>query len=162
MKKALLLVAGGAVLATVSFHAQTGQPPAAATSNMEILRQKIKSDKKLVIASNMSLTEAEAKNFWPVYDAYQAELSALNARIVKLVANYASAYNAGPITGDAAKSMMGEMLAIDDAELKVRRSYLPKFESALPPEKVARYLQIENKIRAVIRYELAAAIPLVD
>jgi hypothetical protein len=31
----------------------------------------------------------------------------------------------------------------------------------MPAEKVARYLQIENKIRAVIKYELADAIPLV-
>ena len=37
---------------------------------MEILRQKIKADKKLVVAANMNLTEAEAKAFWPVYDAY--------------------------------------------------------------------------------------------
>ena len=35
-------------------------------SNMEILRQKIKADKKLVVAANMNLTEAEAKAFWPI------------------------------------------------------------------------------------------------
>jgi len=32
----------------------------------------------------------------------------------------------------------------------------------LPPTKAARYVQIENKIRAVLRYEMAAGIPLVD
>jgi hypothetical protein len=32
----------------------------------------------------------------------------------------------------------------------------------LPPKKVARYLQIENKIRAVVKYELANAVPLVQ
>ena len=28
--------------------------------------------------------------------------------------------------------------------------------------KVARYLQVENKLRAIVKYELAAQIPLVE
>lgn len=159
--KVLWLVMCGVALISSPFHAQTRQP-GTISSDMEILRQKIKADKKLVIATNLSLTEAEAKNFWPIYDAYQNELSALNARTVKLITTYANAYNAGPITSATAKSLLTEMMAIDDAELKLRHSYVPKFESAVPSEKLARYLQIENKIRAVIKYELAAAIPLVQ
>jgi hypothetical protein len=31
----------------------------------------------------------------------------------------------------------------------------------LPERKVVRYLQIENKIRAIVKYELAGAVPLV-
>ena len=160
MKKVLWFVLGGVLLVTASFQAQTGQP-GTISSDMEILRQKVKADKKLVIATNLSLTEAEAKNFWPIYDAYQNELSALNARTMKLITTYATAYNAGPITSATAKSLLTEMMAIDDTELKVRHSYVPKFEGAVPSEKLARYLQIENKIRAVLKYELAAAIPLV-
>ena len=160
MKSAFWLAAFGILLTSTSFQAQSGQT--GGSSNMEILRQKIKADKKLLVASNLSLSEAEAKSFWPVYDAYQAEIATLNDRTVKLVKAYADAYNAGPINSATAKSLLTEMLAIDDAELKLRHSYLPKFESTVPSEKVARYLQIENKIRAVIKYELAAGIPLVE
>jgi hypothetical protein len=46
--------------------------------------------------------------------------------------------------------------------VKLKRSYMPKLEKVIPGTKVARYLQIENKIRAVVRYELAAQIPLVE
>jgi recombinational DNA repair protein RecR len=35
--------------------------------NMDILKEKIKADKKLIVATNMTLTDAEAKNFWPLY-----------------------------------------------------------------------------------------------
>jgi hypothetical protein len=161
MKNALWIVVCGLVLVSASFHAQTRQA-GGTSSDMEILRQKIKADKKLVIATNLSLSEAEGKSFWPIYDAYQTELSALNARTMKLITTYATAYNAGPISSATAKSLLTEMMAIDDAELKLRHTYLPKFESAIPSEKVARYLQIENKIRALIKYELAAAIPLVQ
>ena len=41
---------------------------------MQVLREKLKADKKLVVAANMDLKEAEAKGFWPIYDEYQKEL----------------------------------------------------------------------------------------
>jgi hypothetical protein len=47
-------------------------------------------------------------------------------------------------------------------EMKLKRSYVPKLEKVVPGMKVARYLQIENKIRAIGKYELAAQIPLVQ
>lgn len=140
--------------------------PAAAqdegTSNMEILRQKIKADKKLLVAQNMSLTDEEAKLFWPVYDAYQKDLQKINQRISKAIAAYADAYNKGPVTSDTAKKLLNEALAIEEAEVNLKQSYLPKLDKALPAWKVARYIQIENKIRALVRYELAANIPLVQ
>ena len=39
--------------------------------NMQILLEKVKADKKLLVAANMELTESEAKGFWPVYEGYQ-------------------------------------------------------------------------------------------
>jgi len=56
--------------------------------------------------------------------------------------------------------LITESQAIEASEVQLKQSYLPKLEQALPAAKAARYLQIENKIRAVIRYELAAQIPL--
>jgi len=132
------------------------------TNSMEILRQKIKADKKLVIAENLNLTEAEGTAFWPVYDAYQKDLQQINQRIAALVLSYADAYNKGPVADDAAKKLLGETLAVDEAEVKLRASYAPKVLAALPATKAARYIQIENKIRALIRYELATGIPLVE
>jgi hypothetical protein len=132
-----------------------------ATTNMEILRQKIKADKKLVVAANMELTDAEGKAFWPVYDAYQKDLQQINERLKSAIVEYADAYNKGPVSNETAKKLLAETLAIDEAEVKLRQSYVPKLEAVLPEAKAARYLQIENKIRAAIRYELAGGIPLV-
>jgi len=132
------------------------------TTNMDILRQKIKADKKLVVAQNLMLTDAEGAAFWPVYDAYQKDLQQINQRIGAVVTAYAAAYNKGPVTNDVAKKLLDEALAVDDAEAKLKGSYVPKVLAALPAMKAARYIQIENKIRAAIRYELAAGIPLVE
>jgi hypothetical protein len=116
----------------------------------------------VVVAANMQLNDAEAKVFWPVYDAYQADLQKINQRMGALIKNYASEYNKGAVPNETAKKLVNEMLAVEDAELKLKRSYVPKLEKVIPGMKVARYMQIENKIRAVIRYELAANIPLVQ
>ena len=37
----------------------------------------------------------------------------------------------------------------------------PQLSKVLPVRKVARYLQIENKIRAVVKYDIASGVPLV-
>jgi hypothetical protein len=129
--------------------------------NMQIMRDKIKADKKLVVAANMELTESEAKAFWPVYDQYQKDLGAINERIAKMIKSYADAYNAKSMTDDGAKKLIAEFVAIEKAEAAMKESYVPKLTKVLPPKKVARYMQIENKIRALVKYELAGEIPLV-
>ena len=145
--------------------AQTKPAPAQAkpsSSDMEVLRQKIKADKKLVVAANMQLTEAEAKGFWPVYDAYQADLQKINQRLLGVIKNYANAYNKGPVSDETAKKLINDAIAVDEAEVKLKRSYVPRLEKVIPGVKVARYLQMENKIRAIGKYELAMQIPLVE
>jgi len=138
-------------------------PAAAQTaSDMQILANKIKADKKLVVAANMKLTEEEGKAFWPLYDAYQADLQKINQRMGAGIKRYAAAYNKGEVSDETARKLLNEMISIEDAEVKLKRSYVPKLEKAIPGVKVARYMQIENKIRAVVRYELAAQIPLVQ
>ena len=132
------------------------------TEDMQIFAQKIKADKKLVVSINMQLTEDEAKGFWPVYEAYQKDLQGINKRLLGVIKNYADAYNKGPVSDQSAKELINEAIAIEDAEVKLKRSYVSKLEKVIPGMKVARYIQIENKIRAVGKYELAAQIPLVE
>jgi hypothetical protein len=129
--------------------------------NMQILLEKVKADKKLLVAANMELTESEAKGFWPVYEEYQKELTAIYQRIGKLIESYAAEYRAKTLTDEKAKTLVDEMVAIDQADGGLQASYVPKLSKVLPPKQVARYLQIENKIRAAVKYELAKGVPLV-
>jgi len=130
--------------------------------NMQILRDKIKADKKLLVSANMELTESEAKGFWPVYEEYQKELTAINQRIGKLIESYAADYRSNTLTDEKAQKLIDELVAIEKADGGLQASYAPKLGKVLPPKKVARYLQIENKIRAALKYELAANIPAVQ
>ena len=131
-----------------------------ATTNMEILQEKIRADKKLVVAANMDLTEAEAKAFWPLYQEYQTNLSKINERIAKIIGEYAGNYNS--MTNEVAKKLMKESVAVEKERVALKESMMPKFEKALPAIKAARYYQIENKIQAVVLYGLADSIPLAE
>jgi len=131
-------------------------------SNMDILRDKIKADKKLLIATNLSLTDGEAQKFWRIYDEYQEELQGLNERLGRAIDAYATEYNAMSVTDAKAKALMDEALAIEDAELAMKKKCLARLDGVIPGMKAVRYLQMENKIRALIRFDLAANIPLVE
>jgi len=130
--------------------------------SMQILRDKVKADKKLLVAANMELTESEAKGFWPVYDGYQKKLTEINRRIGWLIESYAADYRANTLTNEKAKKLTSELVAIGKAEAELQAASVPKLSKVLPAKKVARYLQIENKIRALVKYELADAVPLVQ
>jgi hypothetical protein len=150
------------VCALVAGLASAAMAQTTGTTNMDILRQKIKADKKVVVAANLKLTDAEGMAFWPVYDAYQNDMQQINQRMAAVIVAYANAYNKGAVPNDVAKKLLDEAVAVDAAESKLKASYVPKILATLPATKAARYVQIENKIRAAMRYELAEGIPLVE
>jgi hypothetical protein len=145
----------GVVLAMVAPAISQDKP----ADNMQILREKIRADKKLLVAENMQLTEAEAKAFWPLYERYQDELFLLRARSTKLIKDYADAYE--KMTNDTARKLLDEYMTVETLQLKLRQAYLPRFRKVLPEVKVVRYYQIENKIQAALFYELGGKIPLI-
>jgi hypothetical protein len=127
--------------------------------NMAIVRDAIRAQKKVLIADNMQLTEAEATAFWPVYEEYQNAMKPLVDRTVKMIQDYAANYET--MTDEAAGALLKEYMGIQKEQVKIKETYLPKFQKVLPMKKVARYYQIENKVRAVVDYDLADQIPLV-
>ena len=155
--KALVLVLTLTIFfAGVTMPALAEEKPA---DNMQILQEKIKADKKLLVSENMQLTEKEAKAFWPVYDSYQKDLGKLNERLLQLIDEYAKNYET--MTDQTAQNLTNKYLALESERVKMLQSYVPKISKAVGSKKAARYLQLENKISAVVKFELAANIPLV-
>ncbi len=149
-----------AILAVAVFIAAPAFAQSATDTNREIMMQKVKADKKLLVASNMDLTDAEAKAFWPLYDEYQKELGKINQTMGNTIKEYADAFNKGPVENDTAKKLLGEALSAQESEVKLKRTYADKISKVLPWSKTARYIQIENKVRSIVNIELAKGIPL--
>jgi len=136
-----------------------GDKPA---NNLEIVHEKLKADKKLLVSKYMDLTEAEAKTFWPVFEEYQKDLQKIHERLGSLLQSYAADYRGNSLTDEKAKKLLDEWIALEQDDAKQRKSYVPKLLKALPAKKAARDLQIENEYRILIRYDLAATVPLVQ
>lgn len=128
-------------------------------TDMQALRAAVKSDKKAFVASKLSLTDAEAQRFWPIYDTYQRNLDVTSRRLVLAVQELL--FRDKPMTNLAAKKLVAERIAVDEAELKSRRTLRNRVMRALPPLKAARYLQLEEKIQSVRDYDLASTVPLI-
>jgi hypothetical protein len=159
-----LVIAGLFVLLTgfvPSGWAQTkpagGEKPA---NNLETVHEKLKSEKKSIVTKYMELTDAEAKNFWPVYEDYQKDLQKINERLHAMLQSYAADYRNKSLTDEKAKKLLDEWIGIEQDEVKQRKAFVPKIVKALPAKKAARYLQIENEYRMLIKYDLAATVPL--
>ena len=151
----IVLLAAAALLALPAY---AQDKPAA--DSMQFLREKLKSDKKDLIAANLPLTAAEAKGFWPVYEGYQKELAKVNDQIALLIVDYAKEYNAKTLTDAKARALLDRLLGIEETEVRMKRALVQRLAKVLPGTKLARYVQLENKVRALVKYEIAGEVPL--
>jgi len=153
--------------AAAMFVAQTAwaEGNAADVTDMQALRQAVRTDKKALVASTLQLTDAEAKRFWPLYDAYQRDLEMANRVRARAVEGVVVKGN--PISDLYAKSLANDLIAADELELKARRTLHNRLikplpgRTVMPAAKAARYLQLESKIRILLEYDIASTIPLV-
>ena len=123
------------------------------------LKKKIMFDqKRLVVMENMEFTEEEAAAFWPVYEKHQEDLFQVNQRGAKLILAYASVYQT--LTDEQAVKLVDEYYDIQDDRLTVMKKMAVDVGKVLPGKKAFRYLQVESKLSAIGRYELAKEIPL--
>ena len=136
--------------------------PAFAQTNMtddtQLLISQIQADKAKIVLSSMNLSEAETKAFVPVYDAYQADRKGIMQRSSDLLNKYAANYDS--MTDDAAKGILKDWVKLQDDDAALMREYIKKLDKVLPTSKVLRFVQIENKLNALLRAEAAGIVPL--
>lgn len=152
MKLRHALLAGLGVLFAASAFAQTG------TDALEAVRTQIQADRKAVVAKAMGLTDAQGTSFWPVYNDYRESMRKVDDKLVQLANDYFQ--NADKMTDQQSQSMLTQWMNLNAEKVNVRKGYVKKFTKAIPTNKVIRFYQVENKMDAVINYELAASIPL--
>jgi hypothetical protein len=128
------------------------------TSEVALTRAAIQVRRQALVTAVMDLDGKESDAFWPLYREYRQEMAKVGDRFVKLLNGYLASYE--NLTDDQAKKLMDEYLSIERAKNSVKSKYVGKFSKAIPPRKVARFFQIDNKMDAVINGELAQTIPL--
>ncbi len=155
-----LFVLAGILPSYLLLSAQSAATPAAADQDIQLLRKDLRSEKKQIVAVNMTLTEAEAQKFWPVYDQYTAEGSKINDAKLSVIKEYAA--NFQNLSDAQAEGLVKKWTDADESAVQLRMKYLPIFLKVLPGKKVARFFQVDRRIGSIMDLQLASEIPLVE
>jgi len=131
-----------------------------ADQQMALIRKRIESARKQLIASNLTLTDEEATRFWPVYDRYSKDLNQITEIKIALIKEYADAY--GSLTDEQADSLVCRWLDADIAGLELHRKYLPIFRKVLRGKIIAAFFQVEQRINMIIDLQLTSQLPPVQ
>lgn len=154
MTRRILLLA--AMLALCALPARAGE---SSGEERDLLLGTIRANREALIEVNLGLDPEERARFQPVYESYQKEIGGVQERVFGVLEEYVGSFDS--LSDEQAKSLIERFLAAEEDRARIRHAYLPKFEAVLPGRKVARFYQIENKMDAVLRYELAARIPVI-
>ena len=154
-----LALATAVALALACAAAPAGAQVTSDAAKVDAVRQQVATDKRALVEKNMDLTPDEARKFWPLYEAYQKDLAPITQRQNRAVLDYVNAESS--MTDGNAKRIAREVIETDAAEQKLREKHYKKLLAVLPARKAVRYLQIENKIRALNRFDMAERVSLV-
>lgn len=150
MKKVVGIVVVAAALAI----------PAAAQVRNEtrLTAQVIEAERSTLIGNSLDLTDAEEAAFWPLYEAYRAEVARVNGRRFQLVMDFLQ--KRAKLTDDEARTMLADWIGVEKAYLDIDEEYAQKFSEVLPPQKVIRLFQAENKLNTTLAAEVVKDVPL--
>jgi hypothetical protein len=148
------------MLSSAVVHAADGGVTDATQAQQAVLLDAIRANRTALVAVNLQLSPGEAEEFWPLYDRYQKEISANGDRVVAVVDEYTKNFH--DLSDERATQLMDSYLSAEAERVQIRRSYLAEFTKILPGRTVARFYQLENKMDAVTRYDMAEAIPVID
>ena len=153
MVAGLFLAGAGSVQAETNV---TGDPIVAEARTL------LQAERAEIIRDEILFTEDEASRFWPAYEAYRRDIMAVRDRQAELVAGYVKAYRDGAVSASMAEDLVDDYLDIKQDLLKVQNKHLKKLRKILPPRKLGRFYQLENKLDAETDAQLALFIPLMD
>ena len=159
---AVLTVVGGLLLSSVPLFAQDANASSKTSieTDIKLLREDVRSERKQLVAANLTLTDTEATKFWPIYDQYSAEAWKAGDARVALIKEYVQSYDT--MTDAQANNFIDRSAAIDQQFASLLKKYVPIFEKVISPKKTARWYQIERRLDLLINEQLLANIPMVD
>lgn len=164
----MFCLAGMTALSAVSVVARTDEEtprefPAPDAGNLrafiELVRSDIRTQKAFILAQNMTFTEDEAVEFWPLQHEYELELSRLYDRRLALIRKFLEMYDS--MTDDQATQLAEDALSLEESRTKLKRKYFSKFAEVITPKKAIRFFQIEKQINTAIDLRIAASLPLI-
>ena len=132
--------------------------PTVTEEDIALLRHDIRAMKMQVIGQNMSLSEAEAQKFWPIYKHYADDLHEVNNSKYALLKQYAETW--ATMTDQDALIYVRHWMEVDAEAQALRLKYVPAVTQALPGKKAATFFQLDRRLSMIVDLQLFSQIPL--
>ncbi len=158
MKKILIALATVALLGATQSALAQSSGEISMSDQEQLLISQIQSDRRAIVLSTLQLTDAEVQAFTPIFDKYQAEMKKLGTRYTDVLNKFASNYDS--MTDDAAEDILKESFKVREERNDLLKEYARLMGKKLPATKVLRWVQIENKMTALLDWQMAQIIPL--
>ena len=150
----------GAQTAAAQATAADKDPHVISSQDLEMLRKDIRSQKKQLMAQNLTLSDTDATKFWPIYDQYVAELTKINDKKYATIQEFADHF--GTMSDAQATKLIKQWLEVDVAVPQLRAKYLPIVTQAIGGKKGATWAQLDRRIQMMVDLQLASRTPLVQ
>jgi len=159
MKKLLIALASVAAIGATQSSVAESVGAAELANTQELIRE-IQADRRQVMLYTLALEPDQLAAFTPIYDEYQAEQAKLMTSASNL-SNRLFVADLGGITDEESKSIMKDAFKLRHERLNLLEKYAGKLDRKLPATKVAQFVQVENKIMALLDVAAAASVPIV-
>ena len=123
-------------------------------------KETLKVEKKALIADAMILTNDESEEFWPLYDEYNDKKTEIKEKFLSNMETYFD--STAQLTDSQSTHIWKDKMEFDKDLNKLEKKYFNKMIRTLPPVKIVRYFQAENKIDAMINAQYALGVPLLN
>jgi len=157
-RKNAFATAALALLALTGGSRAAAQDPA--DEDIKLFRKDLRSLRKQIIAANMSLSDKEAEQFWPLFERYTQELVAQQDSKYGLLKDYAANYTT--MTDQQAEKYVLGRADVDQAILQVRLKYFPLFRKVLSGKSSALFFQLDWRLGLIMDLQLASQTPLIE
>lgn len=126
---------------------------------VEMVKKSIQDDARKIVADNLTLTDEQAKIFWPLYDEYDSAYHKLVDEQVDVLKEYMMNYYG--LDNETGEKLITKSLDLKEKAVDLQRTYINKMLKVLPISVVGRYFQIDNRISALIDVTRMSNLPLV-
>ncbi len=126
---------------------------------IDLLRKDVRQQKAEIMGSVMVLSSEDAAKFWPIYNAYDVELSKLNSQRVENIKDYAQNYNS--MTDAKADDLIQKSLAYQKQRAELLAKTYEQVKQAVGGVTAARFAQVEHQLLLIIDLQIASSLPVI-
>jgi hypothetical protein len=105
----------------------------------ERVKDKLNAQRVAFITNQLDRSEAESQKFWPVYNAYTAELEQLKSSL--------DIQFKRDLSDKEAEDMLTSMLDGRAKEIEIQKRYVQKLKSAIPAKKIVMLYRAEREFK---------------